>query len=722
MTSRSSFFKEVLSELRRNLWAPMLSLIGFLFCVPLPCAVVIQRYYENLPMWKDVLENGWDPLADTAESIAWFLGGTNPFVALGMFIMATLCGVAFFRYLHDRRQVDLFHALPISRRHLFAVRYTAGIVGVLPIYLALTLITAAAVTAMGFGGALSAGLLARGFAVHIIFFLCLYAVAILCTVLTGNTVITVALGLVATFWVPASALMMNWLQEMFYDTYAGAGPVITRLIAYGSPLVSYFILTSSAGELVSVPTLDFFGNELPVSIGRFLLIFAVVAVVLTALCLLLFCIRRSERAGTAVAFAGAKLPIKVVVSLLVGAAGFLFFHYAFGSFWGWFGLVILTALAHGVCEIIYHFDFRKIAAHPLHLAALLVVGVAVLCGMQADITGYDRRLPALEEITGVQFHAGGEIGADVWGDDITDPDVIAMVYDIAVIGRDGQYTVDTWPDGESCVYFDVTFRLNNGWTFCREYHYIPSSTGVTDKIMEIMSTEAYIRASSRLQEIDAAEIRADQDSKLEIRTAAVIDGGAASAVILNPEKAAAVIEAMQAADFTHDSELRMRETPVLRLDLSYTGSDYGFSSYTYLPVYAADTEVLALIEEYTGVTPEPLTAEEVSSIEIYRDVYYYGEEGMYEPAATAALPEGTRTATVTDPETIAALLDGAITQGMINATDDLFTSHGAISGDGYNISYSLTANLSGTGEQLYYADGEWPFELLDRLVDEAADT
>ena len=43
MTSRSSFFKEVLSELRRNLWAPMLSLIGFLFCVPLPCAVVIQQ-------------------------------------------------------------------------------------------------------------------------------------------------------------------------------------------------------------------------------------------------------------------------------------------------------------------------------------------------------------------------------------------------------------------------------------------------------------------------------------------------------------------------------------------------------------------------------------------------------------------------------------------------------------------------------------------------------
>ena len=130
-------------------------------------------------MWKGVLEEGWDPLTETAKNIAWFLGGTNLLVAAGMFIMATLCGVALFRYLHDRRQVDLFHALPISRRHLFAVRYTAGIVGVLPIYLALTLITAVAVTAMGFGGALSAGLLARGFAVEIVFLLGLYAVGIL---------------------------------------------------------------------------------------------------------------------------------------------------------------------------------------------------------------------------------------------------------------------------------------------------------------------------------------------------------------------------------------------------------------------------------------------------------------------------------------------------------------------------------------------------------------
>lgn len=722
MTSRSSFFKEVLSELRRSLWAPMLSLIGFLFCVPLPCAVVIQQYYENLPMWEDAMIGDFDPLANTADNIAWFLGSTNLLVALGMFVMATLCGVALFRYLHDRRQVDLFHALPVSRRHLFAVRYMAGIVGVLPIYLALILLTAGTVTAMGFGGELSAGLLARGAAFHIVFFLCLYAVAILCTVLTGNTVITVALGLVATFWVPASALLVNWLQDLFYDTYAGAGPGIARLIAYGSPLISYFLFSGSAQELIGSPELDVFGNVLTISFGRMLVTFLLVAVILTALCLALFCIRRSERAGTAVAFAGAKLPIKVVVCLLAGVVGFLFFRYAFGSFWSWFGLVVLMALAHGVCEIIYHFDFRKVVAHPLHLAVFVALNVAVLCGMQADITGYDKRMPAFEDIAGAQFETWAfTTSFDQASENyMTEPENLEKIYTIACAARDAERSEEVTDNFD----FNITFQLKNGRIFKRNYNYITDSDAY-DLLREVVGSNEYIRLSSRWQKIDAASIRADRDSRLEIRTAAVVDGGAASAVLLNPEQIAAVIEAMQAADLTHDSALRESEVPVLRMDLEYKSAVTGrHHSETYIPVYAADTEVLALIKECTGVKPEPLTAEKISSLQIIRDVYYYDDEGQDENtdtgAATVAPPEeGSISTLVTDPETIAELLKDAIPQGMMNATDSLFDSRTYLRDEGYRVNYTLIANLSGSEEYLYYAADNCPRALLDQLLDAA---
>ena len=207
MTLRSSFSKEVRSEMRRNIWAPVLSLIGFLFCLPLPVAVILQEYYESITGLSNAISDveAWKAqrFDRVCDHMADWLTFNNILVSIGIFIMATLCGVAIVRYLHDRRQVDLFHALPVSRTHLFAVRYVTGIMSVLPAYIIIHLVTAAAVFAMGFGTKVSFGAVLATIGCNVLFFLCLYAIAILCTVLTGNTVITVVLGLWMSFFIPA---------------------------------------------------------------------------------------------------------------------------------------------------------------------------------------------------------------------------------------------------------------------------------------------------------------------------------------------------------------------------------------------------------------------------------------------------------------------------------------------------------------------------------------
>src|SRR5699024_1652147 len=136
--------------------------------------------------------------------------------------------------------------------------------------------------------------------------------------------------------------------------------------------------------------------------------YLIAAAVVTALALFLFRIRRSERAGTALAFTPTKLPIKVYICLVMGVAFGWVFGMIAGNFWFWPGLVIGTVLFHWIVEIIYAFDFRAIFARPLHLLAILVVLVAGMLAMQFDVTGYDTWLPDRDDLTAVDINGSGE--------------------------------------------------------------------------------------------------------------------------------------------------------------------------------------------------------------------------------------------------------------------------------------------------------------------------
>ncbi len=59
MTSNRSFFNVGLlrQTLRRNLWATVLSFVGFFFCLPLPMAIIVQNMSrdENSKAWEAIL-------------------------------------------------------------------------------------------------------------------------------------------------------------------------------------------------------------------------------------------------------------------------------------------------------------------------------------------------------------------------------------------------------------------------------------------------------------------------------------------------------------------------------------------------------------------------------------------------------------------------------------------------------------------------------------------
>ena len=735
MTSRSSFFKEVRSELRRSLWAPVLSLIGFLFCLPLPCAILIQNYYAEIAGYdlKNTVETDYlETLFESVQSdMATWLGHGNVLVPIGIFIMATLCGVALFRYLHDRRQVDLFHALPVSRTHLFAVRYVAGVAAVLPVYVLLHLVTVTAVEVAGFGAFLSANVVAGTIARNILFFLCLYAVAILCTVLTGNTIITVALGLWVTFFIPAFVGLFTGLENMFYRTFYDPGMTQNQLLLYGSPLLTYFV---QCGQDIFGPVED----SAIWSPSTVLAVYTVLTVLLTALCVLLFRIRRSERAGAAMAFEGIKLPVKTVICVILGLAGFVFFHYVINPFWGWFGLVVFLVLGHMVVEVIYHFDFRKAFAHLPHLAVLLVLTVGLVLGMQLDVTGFDRYRPDESEIASVQFRTWnsdyrGGVGNDTG---LTDPKVIG---DIMALVDDAIYCVNERADYYSggsqytnYVDFVVEYELTNGRHVRRAYEFETGDPAIFDRIADVVYSEDFIRTYSELQKLQP-ETWKPGESSVHIRTAAVPDGGTASGIVFDDAQVAEVIRAMQAAEMTRTVEQCRQEAPVLRIDLRYTPVEERGESWQhnldYLPVYASDAELLALIREYADVQPVTLTADDVKQIEVTRyrtphdgeTVDYNEPAAMDEKEYDKYVQLGTNevdTVFLDDPAVIEMLLENGVSNAMESAAPDVFALDPLlIEHADVDDSFSVRIRLGSEWENLYYPAGKAPLDTLRSLFE-----
>ena len=401
MMSRNSCSKGLVRDcMKRNLWAIVLSTVGFFMAQLLP---VIMTAQHSLSAHKQDLVNL--SAADAAaswqgyvESVGEMLGGQNVFVKLAVIILAVTCGVSMFAYLHNRRKVDFYHSLPISRSRLFAVDYATGALCALVPYLVLHALSIVSAYAMGFGEVVNASLIGV-IASNVIFFFLLYAMAAVTTILCGNTVITLLLGLWVYFGPTLVTALWQSLKSMFFQTYVMDASMSSLLFGNKfAPLIQYFGVNGTKmynWAVEPVYTMDYSaGLQEPSAIGL-LIGYAVAAIVITALALFLFRIRKSERAGMALAFNPIKLPVKIIICVVMGTAFAEIFKMLVyeSELWFWVGLVLGTVIFHCVVEIIYAFDFRAIFRKPLQMVIILAVLAVGLLLMQKDVFGYDKWLP-----------------------------------------------------------------------------------------------------------------------------------------------------------------------------------------------------------------------------------------------------------------------------------------------------------------------------------------
>jgi len=709
MTSKSLSFKLVLDEARRNLWALALSVLGFLFAGPLPLLIYLQRELQSAEREGIAQTEIVKKLAENFSSLF-----RQDFPRFGMIIMAILCGIVLFRFLHDRRQVDFYHALPIRRESLFLVKFTAGVLLVFPAYLLMRLLSLAVVAGMGYSGAIQWGEVLSAVGLDILAFFLMYSFAILCTVLCGNTFFTVAL----LFAVSLSLLPVIWIYYSFASWFYPAYSIAAGDIEMFSPLI----------VCLATEQLRFLAPHLIAAAGALVLAFV------------LFRRRRSERAGSALAFKPLQLPLKVYVCI-VGGLGFSCILNSIGvrdnsGIWLFLFTAIGVAVLHCVMEIIYQADFRALFRKPQVLAAVTVVSLLLAAGLKADILGYSKWLPAENKVEQIaldnlstfyatdapyDYQSIANMALSMDANPETKQALLRLAeigtqnLDIAYKGFTRTENYDTlieqWKRIGGCYSFRIKYKLSGGRFRTREYT-IPVTAENTALLEQVLYSEDYLRSHNEFFAYEAQKTEfAEKGEALKDRIEFWdVRRDKSVYTLRDADKLQKLTETLKADLLESDPRQVSQEGAVATLRLAAVPVD-NERLYEYrVQVYPSYQRTLALMQEYSGFAPTPLRMDEIERIRVndYRDrIRTQQEDTDGEMIDYAVDDRNSQMRIVNDPAQMAALLENAVPCENDRVGRRI---------EGLRLSVALT---DGSQTEMYFPAGQAPEELLTELFGSA---
>lgn len=638
MTSKNLCFKLMKEDLKRRIWTVALLMLAFFFGIVVPVIYAGGQPLDSFVNYADWLKN-------VRESVWEFVGGENPFVIMTVVVAAVVCGVSGFSYLHNAKKVDFYHSIPVKREQLFWASYLNGIVMMGAVYLLnlLIAIVAASTFGVGFGDTFVVAM--TGFAFHMAFYSLMYTTVVLAMMLTGNVIIALLGSTVFFYYIPgvvllAGGYMSTWLQTFSYTD--SLNKTMEYLMVHTSPFIYYIM------------KIDSYGEE---SVAAAVLAVCLVTILMAVIVCLLYRCRPSESAGKAIAFKKTMAPIKILLVLPFALAFCLFFYMLRDSFgWAVFGVVCGTLIVHCLMEIIYHFDFRKLFSHKVHLVICMVAGLLILCGFKFDLFGYDTYLPKESQVKSASIYLRSmdnwvsygnveyERGYYRWNYEDGDTYVrehmkLEHAADVIALAEQGiryneMQESGQWSDeynNTEFVGFTVEYTLKSGRRVSRIY---------TADLSEIEGTLERIYDSEQYKEGVYPILAQTGEETLRVNfqqfnniIGTVKDGASAEILAAYQEelkgltyetrKKEAPIGTIQFVTTEMDKALQAREND------SSNGYYYSrdIADRSYYPVYPGFTKTLELLKTNGVLVMNVLSSANISQVEI-RD-YSYGEDTEY---------------------------------------------------------------------------------------------
>lgn len=381
MTSKTSLYKHMKNDMHHRIWVPALSCVVFL----LGLIAVIMFAQSITLITNDSVNEYITRRAQIRQEFARIFGMQNFLLLTVSIIGATICGFEGFSFLFSRRKTDFYHALPITRKQFFFLRWFNGILFyVIPYLLFLVLCTIIG----GVFGLTSAAFYVNmwiGFAYNLITFLAFYHTAIFAVMLTGQFLVgIIGYGALLLYAYLIRMLLPSYVNT-FFDSYRYWGENFLPKLDYLSPATSCYKL---------------YNEQTPAN----WILFTALAIILFAVSYILYQLRPSEAAENSIAFKAARPIIRILLVIPITLYVALFFNMTAPTaeyIWALFSILLFGSLLHGLIEIIFDFDIRSAFHHKKQLTACLILCAAFFGLFAINPLDYDNRLPTPDSVRAV---------------------------------------------------------------------------------------------------------------------------------------------------------------------------------------------------------------------------------------------------------------------------------------------------------------------------------
>ncbi|MCD7956480.1 MAG: hypothetical protein LUG93_12185 [Lachnospiraceae bacterium] len=470
MTSKISFFKLVRGEMRQLNWLLAVQITAFVLVLPFR-ALMSMAIRQN-----QVTRNGTADYS-ALEQFARHVGLGHAENTALILALGAIGALAAFSYIFSQVKQDFYHSLSLKREELFAAKCLSSFLTFAPAYL----ISQILVLFVG----LFYGALTRAVALEIVlaslqgllFYLCSYSATLLAMMLAGNLLTAfLAIGAFGGY-LPVCRIFAESLASEFLSTQMADGYDFSNSwMRFTSPW-AWCLYSTGHGARGTTGRLATPGDLCQV---------VAITVVLTLIALALYRIRKTEVAGSALAFGVLEPVIKVMVTVPVSlVAGLIAFELTEAVFFEVVFILLFGALASMIIEFIYRVDIRQVFSHIWQFAIAAVIACAVFFTFRFDLMGFNTYLPSEDELaamsvssslysTYICYDENGDIAYATSEKDYLDQvewEDFAGIYELAENGvekvRQYGHSSEIYNGNVSSVY--IKYYLKNGKEVYRYY-------------------------------------------------------------------------------------------------------------------------------------------------------------------------------------------------------------------------------------------------------------
>ncbi len=468
MKPRTSLFhKGICRNLLRRCW-PLWAAFGLILLLMLPVLDYVTPSY--------------------GETDTNLLGSLGTVLTVDFFL-AWLTVRFLFGFLFERRGSGMMGSLPLKREGLFCTLWLTGLLPALGLHLLWVLAAWAKLAPYGLAAG-SVGIWLLGSACG---FLCFYGLDLVCAMLTGSRVIF-----------PLLVLLLNFGAQLLELSIAH----LLDLLVYGFPNGKFFFYRFSPA-VGMISEVEVKAQEVPHLEGLWLLlVYGAAGLILSALALGLFRGRQLESATDNIAVPAMKpvfrYGLSLIGALLLGVIGeaVLMGDYSAGRDVA-FGLLLMLPLGAFLgyfgAEMLLQKSVRVFRGHwKGYLTAALVLILFVACA-ELDVFGYERRVPAAEEVACVRVRRGYASEVEL---------CLEEQESLALVERAHRGFVEHKDSSDRGISDNLTlsYTLKNGETLTRSYPLWLIQNWEGSNREELEAVEAMLNCSEALEERFAAEI------------------------------------------------------------------------------------------------------------------------------------------------------------------------------------------------------------------------